>query len=615
MDSSDDKPVDSAVEEAEEVYHKLIKIREKDIPKLIEVVERLCSSDQLALTPLKEKIKIISTLSSPFTYPMLSSRMLLNACSNKNITIEIVECILDVCRVNRSFFSSESNTRLTAIHMACTNNDCPTSVIELLIKKDPSAPEHWAVLGDFGIMRSGTVVDVQGLPLHFYLSRKASCIDVEAVKKLVNAFPEALTTLLPASNNEFTTLSVLLYHREIDDLVNVFRILVELNPSAVQLRDSAGFTPLHTALCSNKINSIFEIIQLLLEVWPDGVDGNGFLPIHTLCINYNEKKDGGVLLDIARTLLNTHPDSLRQNNHGGYTPLHLAAARGALALCQLLISYDSELVNLLSGSGLMPFHTACANAAGNDTVRYLFELYPECIHIRDYGDYLPIHLVIRFYYGRERSQILRFLLECHPDSASESITAGVDGLGDPIMNLPLHLACIRGLRLKDLMMVFNAYPEAINMKDGQGKIPSDYLPAGNDDERSSFMSRQLEYATMAEDIEVMTTADANERLPLHTALYDSECLGGIKLLLKGYPEALQLVDSEGLYPLHISCMKGLLDIVRYLLEEEASVVSKRTYDGKLPVHLLCESSDGSLECTDAIWNLLVTYPEAVMIER
>ena len=123
-----------AVEEAAEVCQKLIEIREKDMPKLIKDVERLCSSDQLALAPLKEKIKIISTLSSPYSSPMLHSRMLFNACGNKNITVEIMECILEVCDVNRSYFNSELNTTLKPVCMACTNKDCPTSVIELLIE-------------------------------------------------------------------------------------------------------------------------------------------------------------------------------------------------------------------------------------------------------------------------------------------------------------------------------------------------------------------------------------------------------------------------------------------------------------------------------------------------
>ena len=42
---------------------------------------------------------------------------------------------------------------------------------------------------------------------------------------------------------------------------------------------------------------------------------------------------------------------------------------------------------------------------------------------------------------------------------------------------------------------------------------------------------------------------------------------------------------------------------------------KRTRHGNLPVHILCEGSDGGLECGDTIWKLLTAYPEAVMTEE
>ena len=248
-------------------------------------------------------------------------------------------------------------------------------------------------------------------------------------------------------------------------------------------------------------------------------------------------------------------------------------------------------------------------------------MFPESIYIRDYGGYLPIHFVICSYHGRDRSQILRFLLECCPDSASEPIeSADVDSWGDPDAEgcLALHLACIRKLNLDYLKMIFNAYPEAINIKDGQGKIPSDYLLVDYP-LRRSFMSRQLENAATAKDGRVKTV-DELGRLPLHTALSDTyECLGGIKLLVKGYSDALLRQSGcldggsfyYGFYPLHIACKRGLLDIVKYLMNEQASVVSKRTQNGKLPFHLLCASGNGSPEYLDAIWNLLMAYPEAV----
>ena len=345
-------------EKAAEVCQKVIEIR-KFLPDLIDDVEDFCTSDQLALEPLQEKIKIISTL-SPF--PMYQTQMLLNACSSKNITVEIVECILDVC--GRAA-SHDNDEEVYPIHIAASNIDCPTSVIELLVEKNPSALEYLSLLDGWMMCDFGSIKNVKGLPLHFYLTRKALHIDVEVVKRFVYAYPEALTTLLPADNNDFiTTLNALLYHEEIDDLVDVFRELVELNPATVQLRDSDGFTPLHTAAyCLKQINPMKEIIQVLLKAWPDGasqLDEDGNLPLHLLCSREYDIKDEGVVLDVIRLLIDAHLDSLRQINLHGHTPLHQAAVHGSPALCQLLVNYDSELVSLLTGSGKLPIHKACS---------------------------------------------------------------------------------------------------------------------------------------------------------------------------------------------------------------------------------------------------------------
>jgi len=588
-------------------------------------LEEFSKSKSLALGPLKEKIEVvfISLTSSPseshFDIKLTesinyhfrtfeSSEIMFNICANENITVEIVEYLLKIFE-NDDLFNSEC-----LLHEACKNKHCPTEVIELLIDKYTSTLGHMREMSP--LARFGSIF-VQGLPLTYYLSRESSYIDIKAVKKLVTAYPEALTTRLFAVDNItfVMPLVALVFHDELHHLVEVFRLLVETNPSAVQLQSRSGFTLLHYIVCAREINiTTKSIIQLLLEAWPEGplvLDAYGALPLHFLCSKKYDIEEEEVLLDIARLLIDAYPDSLRQNNSVGKSPLHLATSLSSPALCQLIVSYDLDLVKLPTRYGHLPIHIACAHNAGIDTVRYLLELFPDSIRIRDCGGCHPIHIHIDYYNGKDQCQILRFLLERHPDSASEPITASViEGWGDPNYEgrLPLHLACIRGLCLKDLMMVFNAYPEAINIKDGTGKIPSDYLQVSR---RKSFMFAQLENAAISKD-ERVRVADASGRLPLHTALYDSECLGGIKLLVNGYHEALQQADGEGLYPLHIACMKGLLDIVKYLLEEEASVVSKRTLAGKLPVHLLCEASDGSLEYTDTIWNLLMAYPEAVM---
>ena len=146
------------------------------------------------------------------------------------------------------------------------------------------------------------------------------------------------------------------------------------------------------------INSIKEIVQVLLEAWPDGasqLDEGGDLPLHYLCTKLYDIEEEDVLLDIARLLIVAYPDSLRQSNQVGKGPLHLAASLSSPALCKLIVSYDDlDLVKLSTRYGHLPIHIACAHNTGIDTVKYLFELFPDSIRVRDGQGCLPIHSLV-----------------------------------------------------------------------------------------------------------------------------------------------------------------------------------------------------------------------------
>ena len=48
---------------------------------------------------------------------------------------------------------------------------------------------------------------------------------------------------------------------------------------------------------------------------------------------------------------------------------------------------------------------------------------------------------------------------------------------------------------------------------------------------------------------IMTTLDENGQLPLHRALKDNATFGSIKLLVKGNPSALRVMDNSYALPL------------------------------------------------------------------
>ena len=162
----------------------------------------------------------------------------------------------------------------------------------------------------------------------------------------------------------------------------------------------------------------------------------------------------------------------------------------------------------------------------------------------------------------------------------------------------------------------------------------------------------MAYAQQAQNVSTMTTLDHNGWLPLHHALHNHALLGSIKLLVKGNPSAIQISDNQLLFPFHIACEFSTADIiqflveldgvslnmchvnndsslhcacrggnckvVKYLLAIQASPVSKRNGNNKLPIHLLWECEEDKVErespdYTETIWRLMLANPEETLL--
>ena len=109
--------------------------------------------------------------------------------------------------------------------------------------------------------------------------------------------------------------------------------------------------------------------------------------------------------------------------------------------------------------------------------------------------------------------------------------------------------------------LFDVHPDAIDTRDQAGNLPVN--PAITSD---AFLRAQLAYALKVKDEQAVCTPDDNGRFPLHHAIYNSACLGAIKLLVKGSPVAFQVSDKDGILPLHIVCEFGTVGVDQFLAE-------------------------------------------------
>ena len=168
--------------EALEIKHVQYKVG-KLLQVLVKDLEDCCGSDSMSLNALQEKIRFIPSNA------VQKLSFLHQACSDKNVTMEIIAYLLNVYPAAANICTNmlspnESDTRRAyPLHLACCNDCCPRSVIDLLLKKNPSALRHLCLLGK-GI-RNNARGHHHGLPLHYYLSRKSN-IDLESVKMLVS---------------------------------------------------------------------------------------------------------------------------------------------------------------------------------------------------------------------------------------------------------------------------------------------------------------------------------------------------------------------------------------------------------------------------------------------
>jgi ankyrin repeat protein len=98
-------------------------------------------------------------------------------------------------------------------------------------------------------------------------------------------------------------------------------------------------------------------------------------------------------------------------------------------------------------------------------------------------------------------------------------------------------------------------------------------------------------------------------LPLHFACKSKAPVEILEILLRHYPEALCIRDSDGMLPLHASCESGSpISSIKMLLDQYPLSASVQDSYGMLPLHYACVS-----ESCDTIKLLVERYPAAQMV--
>jgi len=619
----------------------------------------LCESEDLSLESLQKRINLLTPTAmnlirhSGIDMWKYENPFFHHVCMNENVTLEIIECCINTFPAVSgastnvycpSYSSSDSENNTYPLHLACSNKNFPSVAIKLLLNKFPKVLSHMSLI-DEGATSGQDDEWVYGLPLHYYLSRQEN-IDIDTVKMLVEAYPQALSSA--DDNWKCYPIHTAVSNPNIDNKKSLLEYLIQVEPSSLQFVDGWNRAPLQVACLNKSMDS--NTVKYILSSWSAGLyqrDISGELPIHALCTN--DELDEQEWFDIFHVLFNEDPTILRERSRDdGDLPIHKAARSLSTAICKTLIGLYPESVRELAdgpdGTSKLPIHEACTHGKV-DTADYLLGIYPESICVEDAYGHTPIHCINRTW----GTELIEVLLKHDPTAASRKM--------EGICRLPLHIACrYRLLDINIIKTLFDAYPLAIQDRDDGGYSALDLAKEESESDDNliiiNFLQTQLEYAKKAQDMNTMTTLDQNGWLPLHHALKDNAPLGSIKLLLMGNTSAIRMPDYDMAFPLHIACefssvrvvqfmmempdertwnhldmnkdsilhyacRGGNCEVVKYFLDKKNAHVSEHNKAKKLPIHMLFESYNDTVdrdskEYIETVWLLLLAHPETVM---
>jgi len=542
--------------------------------KLAEYLGDYCyrKRKKFSISGLKE---CIDNIPQVFIHDVLQEASML--CDSKIISLDIIKCLLEYYPEGCSSRKFEEYP----LHVACMNKNCPSDVIEFLMKQYPAA------------IRYSSVEDDVQYPLYLYLDSEYSYgkkdpgrkIDVKIVVMLIKECPEAI-------NKE----DDMYHYYEINGkFVNYLnQYCNEDGMSIIGLKEHIENIPqiflqdvLHEAdmLCGSK-NVTLDIIKCLLEYYPEGASmeikcysGSGEVkafPIHVACKNKHCPSD------VIEFLMKQYPAALRQisifedgvnvpsgllDGYNEYEvsglPLHYYVSRPSSkmdkeTIIKLVNEYPESItkacewthvkpIDILLTRGIFGFYSLAKicerKVVTVEKIREPINSIPREQFFSEVCN-LPEHLNLLQLVCSNNNvtlDVVEYLLaEYDPDAASREIDAKY--FYASVTAYPLHWACMNSSCPDSIIqLLITKYPLALRKASViDGGIGVDHP-----------ISRMLvqDRGTMA-------------GLPLHYYLgrEDNIDLDTVKMMVKQYPESLTIAGRENA-PANYSALYAPLDIL------------------------------------------------------
>jgi 26S proteasome non-ATPase regulatory subunit 10 len=281
-------------------------------------------------------------------------------------------------------------------------------------------------------------------------------VDIKTFNDNVSFFTDCLVT---GSRNCLNPGHIIAMNKN-PDMVAV-EALYEANPRLAYIKDERDCLPLHYAA---RYSNTVQLIQFIMQRNPDAIkmkDFKGMTPLALAC-QFNQ------CIDVCEMLLNADMSMLYTPDNDGFMPFHSACYSGNKAMVSFLLSNAHEVVratrssNVIGNKFVLPLHD-CARNGNLELFKEVMEAHPAALsHVSGF-DGTPLHQATR--YGHEA--IVRYICAHQINTLSIPNSSNC---------LPFHCAMMsNGATMSIVKLVYEAYPQAINISTINGCLPIHHL--------------------------------------------------------------------------------------------------------------------------------------------
>ncbi len=175
---------------------------------------------------------------------------------------------------------------------------------------------------------------------------------------------------------------------------------------------------------------------------------------------------------IAARHRRTHidPYTVASSMHAGQLPLLLSGHNRRAEVMDELLDGNPDAIDSvdLKGNTLLHYNARYCNPEG---AKRALEINPELAILKNFNEELPVHQAFEFIKRNDKKsrwrqlELLRIILDENPETVSQADLQG---------NLPLHLAVGFNAAYEVCEVLYNVYPSAALLTDGDGNLPVSY---------------------------------------------------------------------------------------------------------------------------------------------